>query len=376
MTDVADPYITFLKREATRPLVYQPGISPIRYFEMLSRLEVQIEFSRLNSDEPKMVDQLFVKLVRYVAFLQMLAPIKNSSSDASRAFGKKLELAQTFITEAEQVKASIISRMMEHRRLQAEEAARAPAVEEPEEDCFMGQPPDAPSAPSAPPLAPPDASQTPSCPSAQHLVHPCEPPEEPPPPTIESFSAQPQLETKKDERVYKMAADLHKRFLQAAWSNTEKGIETCGILVGDIKDNTIIIDTILMPPQTGSYNTCEALDEMQVSTWQIEHGRISVGWIHTHPTQEAFLSSIDLHTHFSYQSLQPEALALVCAPTDAVRKLGKFRISDYGMEYLKTCNRTTGFHPHDDATGPLFEEVKIQVEESIKLELVDFRESN
>ena len=34
----------------------------------------------------------------------------------------------------------------------------------------------------------------------------------------------------------------------------------------------------------------------------------------THPTQTAFLSSVDLHTHFPYQQLMPEAIAIVCAP--------------------------------------------------------------
>ena len=34
----------------------------------------------------------------------------------------------------------------------------------------------------------------------------------------------------------------------------------------------------------------------------------------THPTQTAFLSSVDLHTHCSYQLMMPEAIAIVCSP--------------------------------------------------------------
>ena len=37
-------------------------------------------------------------------------------------------------------------------------------------------------------------------------------------------------------------------------------------------------------------------------------------WFQTHPTQTAFLSSVDLHTHCSYQLMLPEAIAIVCAP--------------------------------------------------------------
>lgn len=34
----------------------------------------------------------------------------------------------------------------------------------------------------------------------------------------------------------------------------------------------------------------------------------------THPTQTAFLSSVDLHTHCSYQLMLPESIAIVCSP--------------------------------------------------------------
>ena len=35
---------------------------------------------------------------------------------------------------------------------------------------------------------------------------------------------------------------------------------------------------------------------------------LTLGWIHTHPTQTCFLSSVDLHTHCGYQSLLDEVL--------------------------------------------------------------------
>lgn len=42
---------------------------------------------------------------------------------------------------------------------------------------------------------------------------------------------------------------------------------------------------------------------------------MSVPWFpQTHPTQTAFLSSVDLHTHCSYQMMLPEAIAIVCSP--------------------------------------------------------------
>ena len=34
----------------------------------------------------------------------------------------------------------------------------------------------------------------------------------------------------------------------------------------------------------------------------------------THPRQDLFLSSVDVHTQYSHQRLQPEALTIVCVP--------------------------------------------------------------
>ena len=35
----------------------------------------------------------------------------------------------------------------------------------------------------------------------------------------------------------------------------------------------------------------------------------------THPSQTAFMSSVDLHTHYSYQVMLDEAIAIVVAPS-------------------------------------------------------------
>ncbi|CAN0515532.1 unnamed protein product, partial [Ectocarpus sp. 8 AP-2014] len=43
---------------------------------------------------------------------------------------------------------------------------------------------------------------------------------------------------------------------------------------------------------------------------------ITLGWIHTHPKQDCFMSSVDLHTHCGYQLMLPEAVAVVYAPSD------------------------------------------------------------
>ena len=36
-----------------------------------------------------------------------------------------------------------------------------------------------------------------------------------------------------------------------------------------------------------------------------------LGWIHTHPDYNAFLSSVDLHNHYLYQCMMAESIAIV-----------------------------------------------------------------
>ena len=36
-----------------------------------------------------------------------------------------------------------------------------------------------------------------------------------------------------------------------------------------------------------------------------------LGWVHTHPDYNAFLSSVDMHNHYLYQCMMPESIAIV-----------------------------------------------------------------
>nr|GFB88628.1 AMSH-like ubiquitin thioesterase 2 isoform X1 [Tanacetum cinerariifolium] len=79
---------------------------------------------------------------------------------------------------------------------------------------------------------------------------------------------------------------------------------------------------------------------------QNEESLFPVGWIHTHPSQSCFMSSVDLHTQYSYQVMLPEAVAIVMAPTDTSKSYGFFRLSDpHGMNILRDCQER-GFHTH------------------------------
>ncbi|KAM7381021.1 hypothetical protein PAMA_012046 [Pampus argenteus] len=108
--------------------------------------------------------------------------------------------------------------------------------------------------------------------------------------------------------------DLMHRFLLLADSNTARGIETCGILCGRLQQNEFVLTHVVIPKQSAGPDFCDMENVEELFSFQDQHNLLTLGWIHTHPTQTAFLSSVDLHTHCSYQLMLPEAIAIVCAP--------------------------------------------------------------
>ena len=106
---------------------------------------------------------------------------------------------------------------------------------------------------------------------------------------------------------------------------------------------------MIIPKQNGTKDTCHSYDEYQLLDFQIQNDLLTLGWIHTHPTQECFLSSIDLHTQLSYQLMLKEAIAIVVAP-QYNPNFGIFNLTDIGITLLQQCDKT-GFHPHTNAVG-------------------------
>ncbi|XP_047526044.1 STAM-binding protein [Pieris napi] len=172
-------------------------------------------------------------------------------------------------------------------------------------------------------------------------------------------------------RTVVVPATLLSKFLVIAAANTAKNIELCGILAGKLEQNQLKITHVIVPKQTGTSDSCSTNNEEEIFHYQDQHNLITLGWIHTHPTQTAFLSSVDLHTQCSYQLMMSEAIAIVCAPK--YNETGYFALTpDHGMKYIANC-RQTGFHPHSN-DPPLFYNVShIKIDNASSVELVDLR---
>ncbi|KAK2990273.1 hypothetical protein RJ640_014725 [Escallonia rubra] len=137
-----------------------------------------------------------------------------------------------------------------------------------------------------------------------------------------------------------------------------------------IKNRVFHITTLIVPKQESTSDSCQTLNEEEIFEVQDKFSLFQLGWIHTHPSQTCFMSSVDLHTHYSYQIrhfsnflsassqiMLPEAIAIVMAPKDESSPHGIFHLSDPGgVTVIRNCQQR-GFHPHEEAEdgSPIYE---------------------
>eukprot|EP00262_Sarcandra_glabra_P007403 TRINITY_DN20188_c0_g1_i1.p1 TRINITY_DN20188_c0_g1~~TRINITY_DN20188_c0_g1_i1.p1 ORF type:complete len:513 (-),score=78.66 TRINITY_DN20188_c0_g1_i1:288-1826(-) len=165
-------------------------------------------------------------------------------------------------------------------------------------------------------------------------------------------------------------------FMRVAKSNTDRNLETCGVLAGSLKSRKFYITALIIPKQESTSDTCQTMNEEEIFDVQDKQSLFPLGWIHTHPSQSCFMSSVDLHTHYSYQIMLPEAIAIVMAPKDSSRTHGIFRLTaPGGMSVVRKCQQR-GFHPHDEPPdgGPIYEHCSdVYMNPTLKFDVIDLR---
>ncbi|KAG5651947.1 hypothetical protein H0H81_006831 [Sphagnurus paluster] len=174
-------------------------------------------------------------------------------------------------------------------------------------------------------------------------------------------------------RQVNLPRDCLPRFLTIAKANTTLNLETCGLLLGKDRGSKFVVTTLLIPKQHATSDTCTMDEEELVLQFTEERGLITLGWIHTHPSQSCFMSSVDLHTHSGFQRMLPESFAVVCAPKSNPN-FGIFRLTDPpGLKTVLDCKAKEAFHPHPDL--PIYTDADkghVQMKD-LKLEIVDLR---
>ncbi|KAJ1675881.1 hypothetical protein EV182_000393 [Spiromyces aspiralis] len=169
-----------------------------------------------------------------------------------------------------------------------------------------------------------------------------------------SSSHHQQQQQRATPRSITISSNIVDLFTSIAESNTRVNLETCAIICGtQTDDGNYHATTLIIPKQQATSDSCTTENEEEITNTLDRWKLISLGWIHTHPTQSCFMSSLDLHTHCSYQLMLPEAIAIVCAPKSNPR-WGIFRLTEpYGIDFIRECREESSFHPHQ-STAPLY----------------------
>jgi proteasome lid subunit RPN8/RPN11 len=96
-------------------------------------------------------------------------------------------------------------------------------------------------------------------------------------------------------------------------------VECMGFLVGDVTEEGVEINDAI-PMVHGNLVEVEFKDEHYSKADEINQSLTDknwiVGWYHTHPGHGLFLSAVDKINHAGYQSLNPNAVALVFDPSN------------------------------------------------------------
>ena len=185
-------------------------------------------------------------------------------------------------------------------------------------------------------------------------------------------------------RTMRISRALVAQFLELARPESERGVEACALLLGREEAGELVVTELLFPPQSGTDVSCTAAGEERVVEHQLAKSLVTLGWVHTHPTQSCFLSSLDLHTQAAYQALLPEAVAVVCA-LEHEPSLGVFRLTNPpGLQYVLQCKHRDLFHPHAQGESelPLYTDVAtdaafghVRLDDGAPVEVCDLRET-
>ncbi|CAE6461682.1 unnamed protein product [Rhizoctonia solani] len=197
-----------------------------------------------------------------------------------------------------------------------------------------------------------------------------------PPPAVPISTPPKQQQEQDDDRLRQvlLPEEVIQKFMSIAKPNTLRKTETCGLLLGKPRAGGFAVTTLLIPRQRGTPDTCEMVEEELILEFQESRGLITLGWIHTHPTQSCFMSSMDLHTHSGYQASLKEAFAIVCAPSSSPN-VGIFRLTDPpGLEMILHCHAKESFHPH--SSGNIYTDADqghVKMVKKLELSIVDLR---
>ena len=154
---------------------------------------------------------------------------------------------------------------------------------------------------------------------------------------------------------------------------TQNGWELDGVLAGvyDEDDDLYRVSHVVIPQQSAEAVGWMVGDERQITNFFITHpDLLFLGFVHSQPDSGP-LTSIDLHSLFTYARRNPAIVSLVFVPQDTLYKA--FSLTSLGLEELSEC-RKNGLHQHKSAVIRVAKVAENVVnDENREIILIDYR---
>ena len=140
---------------------------------------------------------------------------------------------------------------------------------------------------------------------------------------------------------------LTKSFKEYVEKTLDPDMEAVAMICADSKEfergGDIVITSLVFPDQVSDENGVQPdLNPEYISIVE-EKGLVAIGWIHSHPHQTCYFSSVDMHAHHALQASIPYSFGIVYAREDKTLPIA---LTQKGMETIGECS-DFGFHTHE-----------------------------
>ncbi|KAK9888219.1 hypothetical protein WA026_000486 [Henosepilachna vigintioctopunctata] len=146
-------------------------------------------------------------------------------------------------------------------------------------------------------------------------------------------------------RTVRIPSRITTEFSYLSFRDMMKNIETVGYMAGkELNERQLLVTHLILPEQFGYSDFFKVKDSSQLTKYLEQNDLLMIGWIHSHPVDRPYLSSSDMHYHSVFQSVLPEAIAMVYSAKEMRSTI--FNLTpDYGLDFILNCKRK-GFHTH------------------------------
>ncbi|XP_043696305.1 AMSH-like ubiquitin thioesterase 1 [Telopea speciosissima] len=93
-------------------------------------------------------------------------------------------------------------------------------------------------------------------------------------------SFQDELARSKSPLELHISTTMMENFMRLAKSNTQRNLETCGVLAGSLKNRKFYITALIIPKQESTSDSCQTTNEEEIFDVQDKQSLFPLGWIH------------------------------------------------------------------------------------------------